>query len=71
MTKLIWLYVYRQLIKCGMFSGKYDALHGDVNFMYGIQTVIENIAIRAGEKYYNEYNDTFIKNILESEEKYG
>ena len=49
-----------------LFCGKYDAAHGSEDYMYGISTVMEMIAYYAED---NEFNETFIKNMLESEAK--
>lgn len=61
--------VFMNLCECGMFVGKYDAKNGNKDFMYGIQTVMENLAYTISDKVYNTYNDVFVKNMIESEKK--
>lgn len=62
--------VYDDLCNCDLLCGKYDAKNGKKEFMYGILTVMENIAYNVSEETYDIFSETFIKNILESEEKY-
>lgn len=59
--------VFDDLIKCGLFAGSYDARNGDMNFIFGIGTVMENIALSAG--VYDFYTELFSKNIEKSKEK--
>ena len=54
------------LSECPLFCGKYDTAHGSEDYMLGISTVMEMIAYYAED---NEFNETFIKNMLESEAK--
>lgn len=61
--------VFMNLCECGMFIGKYDATNGSKDFMYGIQTVMENLAYTISDKVYNTYNDVFLKNMIKSEKK--
>lgn len=62
-----WEEVYNELTKLRMFTGIYDAKHGDEHFMYGIQTVMEVIAERCNKQ--DEFNEMFAKNVIKSEEK--
>lgn len=59
--------VFDDLIKCGLFAGSYDARNGDMNFIFGIGTVMENIALSAG--VYDFYTELFSKNIEKSKKK--
>ncbi len=59
--------VYKELIGCNMFAGKYDAKNARKDFMYGIATVMEWIAYSAGK--YDEFESMFYKNMEKSEEK--
>lgn len=43
------------------FQGFYDSKNGNVDFMYGICTVIEWISYFAGDE---KFSDNFIENIL-------
>jgi hypothetical protein len=54
-----------------MFRGTYDAKNGNDHFMYGISTVMEFIAYRASDARGDEFGEEFVKNMLESEKKYG
>lgn len=58
--------VYNELIKCPLFCGKFDATHGNREYMYGICTVMENIAFHVSEDTYDEYSIMWCDNILES-----
>lgn len=53
---------------CGILVGKYDARNGSESFMYGIHTVMELIAAKADEDYF-EFSDMFTRNMIESQEK--
>ena len=58
--------VYDELTQCPMFCGKYDALHGSEDFMFGICTVMENIVINIDEDTYDEFSTLWVNNSLES-----
>lgn len=58
-----------QMMECPMFRGEYDARCGNKSFMYGIATVMEYLAIKVDEDFYREVSDTFIKNMVKSQEK--
>lgn len=53
-----------------MLQGFYDAKNGLEPFMYGIQTVMEYIAINDSEDTYEKFSEMFTKNIVKSKEKY-
>lgn len=61
--------IFKELKKCDLFIGKYDAKHGDENFMYGVSAVMESLAYMISEKYGNDFSQDFVKNMLTSEEK--
>ena len=52
--------VYDELTEKGLFIGKFDAKHGNVNFMYGIELVMEYIS------YYAECNEEYEKLFMEN-----
>lgn len=54
---------------CGLFVGNYDAKNGNAQFMYGISTVMEHIAYKAGKKEYEEFSKTFFENMEKSVDK--
>jgi len=49
-----------------LFCGKYDAVHGDVVFMYGVGEVMGEIAFGAGEAEYSAFLSEFLNNMNES-----
>jgi len=59
--------VLEELRQCPLLRGKYDAKHGSPEFMNGISTVMEAIAIRVSDEEYEKFNTEFINNILKSE----
>lgn len=67
--KLAYKIVFKDLKKCPMFVGTYDGRNGKHRFMYGISTVMESIAYSISEKTGDEFCDTFIENMIESENK--
>lgn len=58
-----------EMMECPLFRGVYDAKHGKESFMYGISTVMEYLAAKVGEDFYQEVSDIFIKNMLRSLDK--
>ena len=50
----------------GLFAGKFDAKNGNVNFMYGIETVMEYLTSLISEEYCDEYQKEFINNFERS-----
>ena len=62
-----WKHVYNELIKYPLFIGIYDAKNGDINFEYGIQSVMEVIAVKAG--CHHEYQKMMLENLAESEKR--
>lgn len=63
--------VYLELRQNPLLTGRYDAVNGNKHFMYGVQTVMEAIAVRAGKNYYEDFSNEFIRNMIKSEEKAG
>lgn len=61
--------VFEELTRNPMFKGKYDAKNGNKHFMYGVSTVMENIAYNADEWLGENFSDTFFENMIKSEEK--
>lgn len=58
-----------EMMECPMFRGVYDAKHGKGSFMYGVSTVMEYLAARVDENFYQEVSDIFFKNMLKSLDK--
>ena len=60
-----------EMMECPMFRGEYDAKHGEESFMYGIATVMEYLAAKVDEDFYQEVSDIFAKNMVKSLDKVG
>ena len=58
--------VLEDLMKITMFTGKYDAANGSKDFMYGILTVMDVIADRAGN---DTLSNEFIDNMMMSKKE--
>lgn len=63
--------IFEELKNCELFVGKYDAEHGDEQFMYGISSVMECLAYMIDGKYGDDFSHEFNENMLTSEEKAG
>ena len=48
--------------------GKYDAVHGDKPFMYGVASVMEYIAYNVNKDIGREFDELFLENMIKSEE---
>lgn len=63
-----YLLVYKDLMQNPMFRGSYDARNGNEHYMYGISSVMENIAWNAGgDELVDEYNTYWSANKESSE----
>lgn len=58
--------IVENMRKCDLFAGKFDAKNGNVNFMYGIETVMEYLTMLIGEEYYDEFEKEFMTNFEKS-----
>ena len=58
-----------EMMECPMFRGVYDAKHGSESFMHGIATVMEYLALKVDEDFYQEVSDIFVKNMVKSLDK--
>lgn len=62
--------VYNDMVKCGgLFVGQFDAKNGNKKFMYGIGTIMEFIALNAGEEIYDDFEKIWSENFIESLDK--
>lgn len=62
--------VYDDMVKSsGLFVGHFDAKNGNKNFMYGIGTIMEFIALNAGEQTYDEFEKIWLENFEKSLDK--
>ena len=62
--------VYNDMVKTGgLFVGRFDAKNGNKNFMYGIGTAMEFIALSAGEQTYDDFEKIWSENFIESLDK--
>lgn len=52
--------------ECALFAGQFDAKNGNVNFMYGIETVMEYLTMLIGEEYHDEFEKEFMTNFEKS-----
>lgn len=71
-TKEAYEIVYKELSKCGLLMGRYNAKYGSENFMNGIATVMGAIADGAdpdNQTFLEQYEITFANNIKESIDK--
>ena len=58
--------IVENMQECGLFVGRFDAKNGNVDFMYGIETVMEYITSLISEEYCDEYQKEFINNFERS-----
>ena len=58
--------IVENMRECGLFAGKFDAKNGNVNFMYGIETVMEYLTSLISEEYCDEYQKEFMNNFERS-----
>ena len=66
MEQNAWKVVYDELIKVPLFRGHYDVRNGSEPYMYGICTVMENIALHVSEECADNFIETFITNMIGS-----
>ena len=60
--------IIEEIREISMFNGIYDAKNGSVQFMYGILTIMECLAYRVSDKYGDNFSDTFLQNLIDSEQ---
>lgn len=65
--KEVFRYVYDKLTEIPLFIGIYDAKNGSEDYEYGIETVMEVLADRAG--CYDEYQKLVLDNIVSSKKR--
>ena len=58
--------IFNKMRDVELFFGKYDATNGKKEFMYGISTVMEYLALEVSEEFYEEYQEEFLKNLEKS-----
>lgn len=62
--------VYNDMVKCGgLFVGRFDAKNGNKDFMYGIGTTMEFIALNVDEQTYDEFEKLWSENFEKSLDK--
>lgn len=70
MEQNAWQVVLDELMKVSLFCGKYDARNNsDPAFMYGIGTVMENIAYHVSEECGEMFNAIFVNNMIDSQKE--
>lgn len=57
------------MAECDLFFGRYDAINGSTEFMHGVATVMEYLVYLVGDDYGAEFENTFLKNMIESEKR--
>lgn len=60
--------VLNEMKDISLFMGKYDATHGSDKYMHGISTVMEYIAYNISDEVGDEFSNTFLNNMIASEE---
>lgn len=63
--------VLNKLKEYPLFCGRYDAIHGDDHFMYGIGTVMEYISYYISDEVGKAFEREFDDNIIESLRRAG
>lgn len=53
----------------GLFVGRFDATNGNKDFMHGINTVMEFIAINVSEQDYEDFQNIWLDNFIQSIDK--
>ena len=53
---------------CGPMVGKYDAVHGDKPFIYGVSSIMQYIAYNVNKDIGREFEELFLENMIKSEE---
>ena len=66
-TKEEYRHVLADLLQVRMFTGIYDAEHGDEHFMRGINTVMAYIADQVSDDTYDNVEDLFLTNMVASQ----
>ena len=61
--------IIEEIREISMFNGRYDAKNGKKDFMYGILSVMECLAYMVSDKYGDSFSDTFLQNLIDSEQK--
>lgn len=63
--------VYNDILNkdVGLLVGRYDAKNGNTDYMHGIATVMEFIAINVSEADCDDFENIFYSNMLESRER--
>lgn len=69
--KFVLSNILKELCKCDLFVGKYDATHGSEHFMHGIGTVMESLAYMVSEETGDKFSELFTANLIASEERKG
>lgn len=66
--KYVLTNIMKELCECGMFKGLYDARNGNRDFMYGVGTVMENLAYMISEEKGEKFSELFTANMIACEE---
>lgn len=61
--------IIEEMREIGIFEGRYNARNGKEDFMYGVSTVMECLAYMVSDEYGDSFSDTFLQNLIDSEQK--
>lgn len=63
--------VYNDILSrdIGLFVGKFDAIHGSEQFMFGISALMDFIAFESSEADYEDFQKIFYSNFQKSIDK--
>lgn len=56
----------KEMSKCNLFIGKYDAKNGNEDFMYGVLAVMEFLTYMISEEYGMKFSEMFFENMIDS-----
>lgn len=68
-TREAYRIVFANMTKIDLFKGIYDGKNGNEHYMFGISAVMEHIAYNIDEETGDNFSETFIDNMIKSEEK--
>ena len=67
--KLGVTHLLEKMADCDLFIGRYNAINGSEEFMYGILTVMDYITNQLNEDIADAYDNMFLSNMIESEDE--
>ena len=64
--EMAYKFVFDELSKNPMFQGHFDYQHGSADYMCGIMTVMEHVAMGVSHDFETEFTKNFLSNLVES-----